>query len=122
MFVFRQENCALVLPQLTKFCEICENREQFRWIKNAMTKLHESVHAENAVCHKVSAKLTQNEKFTFKCSPSFQAYHLLSLQIVFDYGTIDERTESIVHDNQWLLEKFTFICSDGRTAGFALLA
>lgn len=49
-----EENCALVLPQLTKFCEICENREQFRWIKNAMNKLYESVHMENAVCHKVS--------------------------------------------------------------------
>lgn len=57
---FSQENCALVLPQLTKFCEICENREQFRWIKNAMTKLHESVHIENASCHKVSVNLLSN--------------------------------------------------------------
>lgn len=55
-----QENCALVLPQLTKFCEICENREQFRWIKNVMTKLHESVHMENASCHKVSVNLSIN--------------------------------------------------------------
>lgn len=49
-----EDNCALVLPHLVKFCDICENREQFRWIKNSMLKLQESVHIENAVCHAVS--------------------------------------------------------------------
>lgn len=43
----------LVLPHIAKFCELCENREQFRWIKNTMLKLQESIHMENAVCHQV---------------------------------------------------------------------
>lgn len=43
----------LVLPHIAKFCELFENREQFRWIKNTMLKLQESIHMENAVCHQV---------------------------------------------------------------------
>lgn len=97
-----------MLPQLTKFCEICENREQFRWIKNAMTKLHESVHIENAVCHKVSGSYTQIHGTKLKIdhfSLLQKAYHLLSLQIVFDFGSVNKRIESTVHHDQWLLEK-----------------
>lgn len=49
----KQENYVLVLPHIGKLCELCENREQFRWIKNTMLKLQETIHAENAVCHQV---------------------------------------------------------------------
>lgn len=92
-FIF-QENCALVLPELSKFCEICENREQFRWIKNAMTKLHESVHMENAVCHKVSVFLVSIQFHSMReiqqLSMFFTAYYLLPLQIVFNFDPINE--------------------------------
>lgn len=72
-----------------------------------MTKLHESVHIENAVCHKVSGPCTRIHatklKIDFISLP--KAYHLLSLQIVFDLGSVNERIESIVHHDQWLLEE-----------------
>lgn len=41
------------LPHIVKFCEICENRDHFHWIKNTMIKLQESVSMENAISHQV---------------------------------------------------------------------
>lgn len=52
-----EENCALVLAPLVRFVDFCESREQFRWLKNAMLKLQEAVHMDNAVCHAVSATI-----------------------------------------------------------------
>lgn len=46
-------NCIQILPHLVKFSELCENRDQFHWIKNTMIKLHEAIPNENAVAHQV---------------------------------------------------------------------
>lgn len=53
LFVFFQENYILVLPHLVKICEICENREQFIWIKNSMTSLQATVPIEDTLSHQV---------------------------------------------------------------------
>lgn len=42
-----------MLPHMTKFCELCENRDQFHWIKNTMIRLQESVPMDNALSHQV---------------------------------------------------------------------
>lgn len=55
------DNYILVLPHLVKICEICENREQFIWIKNSMTSLQEKVPIEDTLSHQVT--------FFFKVSP-----------------------------------------------------
>lgn len=73
-----------------------------------MTKLHESVHIENAVCHKVSAIASPSDpKFQLKLVFILlsTAYHLLSVQIVCDFDSIGERTESTGWTDQWLLEE-----------------
>lgn len=44
----------MLLPHLVKLCEISENQEQFRWIKDTTLKLREIVQIENAVCHQVN--------------------------------------------------------------------
>ncbi|XP_031632927.1 huntingtin [Contarinia nasturtii] len=44
-------NSIQILPHIVKFAELCENREQFHWIKNVMNKLHESIPKENAIAH-----------------------------------------------------------------------
>lgn len=44
----------LVLPHLIKICEICEKREQFKWIKDTMLLLQEKVPMEDSISHQVS--------------------------------------------------------------------
>lgn len=46
-------NSIQVLPHVVKFAELCENRDQFHWIKDTMVKLHETVSMENAIAHQV---------------------------------------------------------------------
>lgn len=44
----------LVLPHLVKICEICENRQQYKWIKDTMLILQEKVPMEDTISHQVS--------------------------------------------------------------------
>ncbi|KAJ6637731.1 Huntingtin [Pseudolycoriella hygida] len=44
-------NYSLILPHLLKLSEICENRDQYRWIKNISSKLQESVPLTNVIAH-----------------------------------------------------------------------
>lgn len=53
MFSLLQANYIQMLPHITKFCELCENRDQFHWIKNTMIKLQDSVPMDNALSHQV---------------------------------------------------------------------
>lgn len=48
-----QTNSIQTLPHIVKFSELCENRDQFHWIKDTMSKLHETVPMENAIAHQV---------------------------------------------------------------------
>lgn len=54
---FSQLNYTLVLPHLAKLCEVCENREQFRWIKDTTLKIRDLVQMENSICHQVRLNL-----------------------------------------------------------------
>lgn len=53
MRLFSQANYMQMLPYMAKFSELCENRDQFHWIKNAMTRLQESVSMDNVLSHQV---------------------------------------------------------------------
>lgn len=46
-------DCVPTLPQVAKFVEICCSRDQFHWIKDTMSKLSESIPAENVDAHQV---------------------------------------------------------------------
>lgn len=56
-------NSIQILPHVVKFAELCENRDQFHWIKDTMVKLHETVSMENAIAHQV---IFYNKKKTEK--------------------------------------------------------
>lgn len=57
-------NSIQILPHVVKFAELCENRDQFHWIKDTMVKLHETVSMENAIAHQVIfLKQIKTEKF-----------------------------------------------------------
>lgn len=49
----RQKDYIIVLPHIVKLCEISESRDHYRWIKDTMLKLQESVQMENSGCHQV---------------------------------------------------------------------
>ncbi|KAH8294827.1 hypothetical protein KR018_003480 [Drosophila ironensis] len=44
-------NHILVLPNLVKFCEICESREHVKWIKERCLKLQEQVAMDDTISH-----------------------------------------------------------------------
>lgn len=50
-------NYVQILPHIVKFSELCENREQFHWIKDTMIKLHETITQENAIVHQVKIQI-----------------------------------------------------------------
>lgn len=70
-------NCIQILPQIVKFCEICENREQFHLIKDIMNKLYETVQIENLDTHQVNNFIQFNLE-CFKYSVHF--WYFFSLQ------------------------------------------
>ncbi|EDW26934.1 GL22915 [Drosophila persimilis] len=42
-------NHILVLPNLVKFCEICESRDQVKWIKDRALRLQEQVAMDDTI-------------------------------------------------------------------------
>ncbi|XP_023034526.1 uncharacterized protein LOC6647961 [Drosophila willistoni] len=44
-------NHVLVLPNLVKFCEICESRDQIKWIKERILKLQDQVAMDDTISH-----------------------------------------------------------------------
>lgn len=93
----------LVLPHIVKLCELCENREQFRWIKDTMLKLQEVIHMENAVCHQVNFIVGQFAMMlilmlSFSYSFFFHflslvapiVHNILPVQIICGTGTISK--------------------------------
>ncbi|XP_034664595.1 uncharacterized protein LOC117898964 isoform X2 [Drosophila subobscura] len=44
-------NHILVLPNLVKFCEICESRDQVKWIKERALRLQEQVAMDDTISH-----------------------------------------------------------------------
>ncbi|XP_002137040.3 uncharacterized protein htt isoform X1 [Drosophila pseudoobscura] len=44
-------NHILVLPNLVKFCEICESRDQVKWIKDRALRLQEQVAMDDTISH-----------------------------------------------------------------------
>jgi hypothetical protein len=76
-----QENYVLVLPHLVKISEMCDNADQFKWIKSTMMALRETVPMENTISHQVTA----TTKHTFIHLVIFLAYLgvLATLQHIF---------------------------------------
>jgi len=60
--ILRQLNHILVLPNLVKFCEICESRDHIKWIKERCLKLQEQVAMDDTISHQVSYH-TENSSF-----------------------------------------------------------
>lgn len=50
---FSQQNHILVLPNLVKFCEICESRDQIKWIKERTMRLQEQIAMDDTISHQV---------------------------------------------------------------------
>ncbi|XP_030371655.1 uncharacterized protein LOC115621948 [Scaptodrosophila lebanonensis] len=46
-----EQNHILGLPHLLKFCEICENRDQIKWIKERALKLQEQIPMDDTISH-----------------------------------------------------------------------
>ncbi|XP_055389254.1 protein PFC0760c isoform X2 [Condylostylus longicornis] len=46
-----ENNYVLALPNLVKFCEICENRDQVKWIKQKVLKLQETISIDDTISH-----------------------------------------------------------------------
>lgn len=46
-----EENPVLMLPQLILFCEICDDREQFKWINKSLWTMYENTPLEDTVSH-----------------------------------------------------------------------
>ncbi|XP_037950007.1 uncharacterized protein LOC119681023 [Teleopsis dalmanni] len=46
-----EHNHILVLPNLVKFCEICESRDQIKWIKDKAFKLQETIPMDDTISH-----------------------------------------------------------------------
>ncbi|ALC47217.1 htt [Drosophila busckii] len=44
-------NHMLVLPNLVKFCEICESRDQIKWIKERALRLHDQIAMDDTISH-----------------------------------------------------------------------
>lgn len=51
----------LVLPNLVKFCEICDNREHIRWIKNTVMRLQEQIPFDDTISHHVSVTVALHQ-------------------------------------------------------------
>ncbi|XP_032597539.1 uncharacterized protein LOC6569724 [Drosophila grimshawi] len=46
-----EQNHILVLPNLVKFCEICESRDQIKWIKERTLRLQELIPMDDTISH-----------------------------------------------------------------------
>lgn len=42
-----------MLPNLVKFCEICESRDQIKWIKDRTLRLQDQIAMDDTISHEV---------------------------------------------------------------------
>lgn len=46
-----EENPVLMMPQLVLMCEICDDREQFKWVNKSLWTMYERIPVEDTVSH-----------------------------------------------------------------------
>lgn len=129
-----QQNHILVLPNLVKFCEICESRDQIKWIKERTMRLQEQIAMDDTISHQVgkikhciAETAIENDigmALIFPLSQSFVAAH--NLLTVPRPGTADTQLRGAATlgraDWQCLLKEFALLHTHCGSAGTALPA
>lgn len=72
----------LILPHLAVFCEICENRDQLRWIKDTAMRLRDTMLPENVVCHQVGEYINFAVHYAVAVVPKVNKYFILMMPFV----------------------------------------
>lgn len=115
----------LVLPNLVKFCEICDNREHIRWIKNTVMRLQEQIPFDDTISHHVSVTVALHQvtredcylmlffSFSFSsCSDADIVHHLFAVQDTIDSGALVCGTLASVLNYIDLSEEYTHLHSE----------